>query len=50
MRSFGLLRRVGIEATGSYGAGLLRFLQAAGVEVLEVTAPDPTRPSQTRQG
>ena len=27
-------------ATGTYGAGLLRYLQNAGVEVLEVTTPD----------
>src|SRR4051794_19478933 len=40
MRSFGALQRVGVEATGTYGAGLLRCLQRAGVEVLEVTAPD----------
>ncbi len=29
MRSFGELQRVGVESTGSYGAGLLRFLQQA---------------------
>lgn len=40
MRSFGDLQRIGIECSGSYGAGLLRYMQAAGVEVLEVTAPD----------
>jgi hypothetical protein len=40
MRSFGQLRRVGVEATGTYGAGLLRYMQNAGVEVLEVTTPD----------
>lgn len=40
MRSFGVLRRVGIESTGSYGAGLLRYMQSADVEVLEVTTPD----------
>jgi transposase len=40
MRSFGPLRRVGVEATGTYGAGLLRYLQRAAVEVLEVTKPD----------
>jgi len=40
MRSFGEVRRVGVEATGTYGAGLLRYLQKPGVEVLEVTAPD----------
>jgi transposase len=42
MRSFGELDRVGIECTGTYGAGLLRYLQQAGVLVLEVTAPDRT--------
>jgi transposase len=41
MRSFGSLQRVGVEATGTYGAGLLRYLQHAGVKVLEVTTPDP---------
>lgn len=40
MRSFGDLQRVGIEATGTYGAGVLRYFQRAGIEVLEVTAPD----------
>ena len=40
MRSLGELQRVGVESTGSYGAGLLRFMQQAGVTVLEVTAPD----------
>lgn len=48
MRSFGDLQRVGVESTGSYGAGLLRFLQASGVEVLEVTAPD--RQDRRRRG
>ena len=40
MRSFGDLHRIGVECTGSYGAGLLRYMQAAGVDVLEVAAPD----------
>lgn len=40
MRTFGALQRIGVECTGSYGAGLLRYMQAAGVPVLEVTAPD----------
>ena len=40
MRSFGELQRIGIESTGSYGAGLLRFMQQAGIAVLEVTTPD----------
>ncbi len=48
MRSFGVLQRVGVEATGTYGAGLLRCLQRAGVEVLEVTAPD--RQDRRRRG
>jgi transposase len=40
MRSFGAVQRVGVEATGTYGAGLLRYFQKAGIEVLEVTGPD----------
>lgn len=40
MRSFGVVKRIGIESTGTYGAGLLRYLQGAGIEVLEVTTPD----------
>lgn len=41
MRTFGQLERIGVEYTGSYGAGLLRYLtQYTDVEVLEVTAPD----------
>ena len=40
MRSFGDLQRVGVESTGSYGAGLLRFMQQAGIAVLEITTPD----------
>src|SRR4051812_6427612 len=35
--SFGLVTRAGVEGTGSYGAGMAGFLQAAGVEVIEVT-------------
>lgn len=40
MRSFGDVDRIGVESTGSYGAGLLRFMQRAGIQVLEVTTPD----------
>ncbi len=41
MTSFGTLKRIGVECTGTYGSGLLRYFQnAAGLEVLEVTAPD----------
>jgi transposase len=38
--TFGTLRRAGVEGTGSYGAALARHLRAAGVEVIEVNAPD----------
>jgi transposase len=48
MRSFGQLRRVGVEATGTSGAGLLRYRQNAGVEVLEVTTPDT--PDRRKRG
>jgi transposase len=34
---FGLVTRAGVEGTGSYGAGVARFLRAAGTEVIEVT-------------
>ena len=40
MRSYGEVQQIGVESTGSYGAGLLRFLQLAGLTVLEVTTPD----------
>jgi len=40
MQSFGSIQRVGVEATGTYGAGVLRYFQKAGVQVLEVTGPD----------
>ena len=39
-RSYGELARVGVEATGTYGAGIARHLAAAGIPVLEVTGPD----------
>ena len=48
MRSFGDVQRVGIECSGSYGAGLLRYLQNAGDEVLEVTGPE--RHDRRRRG
>lgn len=40
MASFGALKLIGVECTGTYGSGLLRYFQNAGLEVLEVTAPD----------
>jgi transposase len=36
----GTIDRVGIEGTGSYGAGLSRWLTAQGVAVVEVDRPD----------
>jgi transposase len=43
LRGHGQLARVGVEGTGSYGAGLARHLAAAGVVVLEVPRPDRQR-------
>ena len=40
MESAGRLVRVGVEGTGSYGAGLARFLAEAGIEVVEVNRPN----------
>src|SRR5262249_46827225 len=37
---FGLVRRAGVEGTGSYGAALARHLRARGVTVIEVNRPD----------
>lgn len=36
----GIIDRVGVESTGSWGAGLARHLSACGVEVIEVDRPD----------
>lgn len=40
MRSFGRLHAVGVEGTGSYGAGLARHLRGEDVRVVEVNRPD----------
>jgi len=40
MGGFGTLSKVGVEGTGSYGAGLGRFLGQAGIEVIEVDRPN----------
>jgi hypothetical protein len=37
---FGPVERIGIEGTGTYGAGLTRFVCAYGLEVVEVNRPD----------
>jgi transposase len=39
-RGHGEVVRVGVEQTGTYGAGLTRHLALAGIPVLEVTGPD----------
>jgi len=36
MSSFGTVGRVGVEGTGAYGAGLVRYLHRWGIEVIEV--------------
>jgi transposase len=46
--SLGNLAQVGVESTGSYGAGLARFLLASQVEVREVNRPEMT--TRVRQG
>jgi transposase len=43
LRGHGELIAVGVEGTGSYGAGLARHLASAGVMVLEVIRPDRQR-------
>ncbi len=48
MRGHGELVKVGVEGTGSYGAGLARYLAAAGVEVTEVIRPN--RQARRRHG
>jgi transposase len=40
MEGHGRVSRVGCESTGSYGAGLCRFLTGEGVEVIDVDRPD----------
>lgn len=48
LSGFGPVARAGVEGTGSYGAGLARFLRAAGVEVVEVDRPN--RQARRRSG
>ena len=42
-RGMGSLARAGLEGTGTYGAGLARFLSDHGVQVIEVNRPDRAR-------
>jgi transposase len=46
--SFGPIERVGVEGTGSYGAGLARHLSASGITVVEVDRPN--RQERRRNG
>ena len=46
--SFGTIDKVGVEGTGSYGAGLTRQLRECGVEVVEVNRPN--RQTRRRRG
>jgi transposase len=48
LRGHGQLARAGVEGTGSYGAGLARYLAGQGVSVLE--APRPDRQRRRRHG
>jgi transposase len=48
LRGFGSVGLVGIEGTGSYGAGLARYVAAADVRVVEVDRSD--RQDRRRQG
>ena len=48
LSSFGPLERVGVEGTGTYGAGLARHLSASGIVVVEVDRPN--RQARRRNG
>jgi transposase len=48
LEDFGAIGKVGVEGTGSYGAGLARFLRRADVEVIEVDRPN--RAERRRSG
>jgi transposase len=39
LRGYGQVTRMGVEGTGSYGAGLYAYLRRAGIEVREVIRP-----------
>jgi transposase len=48
LEGFGAVTKVGVEGTGSYGAGLARFLRKSHVEVIEVDRPN--RAARRRSG
>ena len=43
LRSFGTVELLGVEGTGSYGAGLTRHLHAESIRVVEVDRPNRQR-------
>ena len=49
LAGFGTVALVGVEGTGSYGAGLARHLAAAGVRVVEAGPPRPPGPGPAGQ-
>jgi transposase len=50
-RDFGVVEQIGIEGTGSYGAGLTRWLRARGLTVIEVERPQRhDRQARRRRG
>src|SRR5918995_1424617 len=48
LESFGPIERVGVEGTGTYGAGLARHLAATGIALVEVDRPN--RQERRRKG
>jgi transposase len=48
LESFGKVTKVGVEGTGSYGAGLSKFLRQAEISVIEVDRPN--RAERRRSG
>ncbi len=45
LEGFGTLELVGVEGTGSYGAGLTRHLHREGIAVVEVDRPESSAPA-----
>ncbi len=41
LAGFGVIDKIGVESTGSYAAGITRFLLDAGIDVVEVNQPHP---------
>lgn len=40
IQSFGKVKCIGVECTGTYDAGLLRYLQQFDIKILEINSPD----------